>query len=76
MRQHPITLQQICKRDESIDHILWQFDHSTNGGPFYRIVDENNICQLEYKPFSHNTWIKTPKEGAPIMGYPVKNLYY
>ncbi|HVU75231.1 MAG TPA: hypothetical protein VHD38_00095 [Candidatus Paceibacterota bacterium] len=58
----------------SIVRISMQFDHSINGGPFYRIVDESSICDLTYKPFSHNDWIKLPPE-APIVGYPVKNFY-
>lgn len=70
-------VMQQCKREkESIDHIEWQFDHSINGGPFYRIVDENDVCSLEYKPFTHNPWIKLPEKEAPIIGYPVKNYYY
>ncbi|MBP9757249.1 MAG: hypothetical protein KBD06_01480 [Candidatus Pacebacteria bacterium] len=51
-----------------------QFDHSINGGPFYRIVDEASICELDYKPFSHNDWIKTPPE-APLAGYARRNSY-
>ena len=58
----------------SITHISMQFDHSINGGPFYRIVDEPSICDLTYAPFSHNTWIKVPPE-APVIGYPVQNFY-
>jgi len=69
-------LQQICKRDKTLDHIEWQFDHSINGGPFYRIVDESDVCSLNYKPLGHNEWIRTPEEGAPIIGYPVQNVYY
>ncbi|NQV93103.1 hypothetical protein HQ403_01235 [Candidatus Kaiserbacteria bacterium] len=70
------SVQQICKRSEdNIDHVEIVFDHSINGGPFYRIVDEQNACDLEYKALQHNEWIKTPKEGAEIIGYPVKNIY-
>lgn len=50
-------------------------DHSINGGPFYRIVDEPDLCALTYKPFSHNAWIKTEKE-APAVGRPHKNYYW
>jgi hypothetical protein len=60
--------------DAGVERIALQFDHSINGGPFYRIVDEANICVLEYKPFSHNSWIKVPPE-APLVGYPVQNFY-
>lgn len=48
--------------------------HSINGGPFYRIVDEPDLCSLEYKPFTHNEWIKTEKEAEPV-ARPRQNLY-
>lgn len=57
-----------------IERISMQFDHSINGGPFYRIVDEPSICDLTYQPFTHNKWIKVPPE-APAIGYPVQNDY-
>jgi hypothetical protein len=59
----------------SVERIALQFDHSINGGPFYRIVDEQNICNVQYKFFTHNPWIKLPDE-AQIVGYPVQNWYY
>ena len=52
----------------------FQMNHSINGGPFYRIIDEPDLCKLEYKAFSHNAWIKTEKEAAMI-GRPAKNSY-
>jgi len=69
-------IQQLCKRDSNIATITWQFDHSINGGAFHRIVDTNNACALDYKPFTHNEWIKLPKNNPEIIGYPVKNVYY
>ena len=42
-------------QEKSIEKISWTFDHSINGGPFLRIVEQENICDLQYKPFSHNT---------------------
>lgn len=48
--------------------------HSINGGPFYLIVNEPDICTLEYKPFSHNDWIKTEKEAKPT-ARPRQNYY-
>lgn len=60
--------------EPATSYISMTFDHSINGGPFYRIVDEKSICDLEYQPFRHNEWIKLPPE-APIMGYPVENFY-
>jgi len=68
-------LKKMCEQDESIKQIEWQFTHSINGGPFYKIVDIQNACNLIYAPMRHNEWIKTEKD-AEIMGYPVKNIYY
>jgi hypothetical protein len=63
-----------CTRNPSIDHISLIFDHSINGGPFYRIVDVRDVCSLSYDAFTHNSWIKLPPE-APVVGYPVQNVY-
>ncbi len=65
-----------CEKETNIKRIEWTFDHSINGHPFYRIVDTPNICDLEYKPFTKNNWIKTPDTGAEVVGYPGKNYYY
>ncbi len=69
------TLKKNCERNHSISHIVWRFDHSINGGPFYRIVDTQNACELTYDAFGHNEWIRT-KDSAEIIGYPVRNVYY
>ncbi|HEV3245022.1 MAG TPA: hypothetical protein VG102_01555 [Candidatus Paceibacterota bacterium] len=69
------TLKQDCLRDPSIARIAWTFDHSIDGGPFYRIVDVPNACALTYNAFSDNDWIKVPPQ-APVVGYPVENVYY
>ena len=69
-------IQNQCTREEnSIDRIEWTFDHSINGGPFYRIVDERDACALTYKVLQHNEWIKVPETGAQVVGYPVENIY-
>ncbi len=57
-----------------VERMSWTFDHSINGGPFYRIVNVSDICTLDYKPFGHNEWIQA--EGAEVVGYPVENVYY
>lgn len=69
-------LKQRCEQNEEIQAISWKFDHSINGRPFLRIVDEKNICELEYKPFSHNNWIKAEFDNPEVIGWPVKNYYY
>ncbi len=69
-------LKTICERTPGIEAIVWTFDHSINGGPFLRIVDTENACELAYSPFSHNEWIKTEKDNPKILGYPVENIYY
>lgn len=68
-------LKKMCEKDNTIRYIEWQFIHSINGGPFYKIVDVPNACALIFSPVRHNEWIKTEKD-AEIMGYPVKNVYY
>ncbi len=65
--------QAICKR-EGTDHVSLRIDHSINGEPFYRIVDEEDICNTTYRTFGPNTWIQEPPE-APLIGYPVTNTY-
>lgn len=68
-------INQVCQRDKSVTDVYWRFDHSINGGPFYRMVDERDACSLQYEPFTHNEWIKTLEEGAKEVGLPVKNIY-
>lgn len=53
----------------------WTFDHSINGSPFYRMIDEKDACSLEYKTFKKNDWIKYDKSEMEIIGYPLKNFY-
>ncbi len=66
---------QMCATDASLERIAWTFDHSINGNDFLRIVDVPDVCNLEYKAFSHNTWIKTNEDNPPSVGKPVKNYY-
>ncbi len=66
--------KQYCVKLE-VKKIAWTFDHSINGEPFYRIVDSNNICNLEYQAGEHNKWIKLKKDKPEIVGYPYKNWY-
>jgi hypothetical protein len=49
--------------------------HSINGGPFYFIVDEPDLCTLKYKPFSRNEWIKDETQAKPT-ARPRKNFYW
>ena len=67
--------QRHCGETSRYARLTWRFDHSINGGPFYRMVDEQDACGLQYDPLRHNAWIKGPEDGAPIVGYPVKNEY-
>lgn len=66
-------IKQWCK-NEDITSVTWKFASSVNGGAFYQIVDVANACKLEYLPFSQNKWIQLPEDGAPIVGYPDKNI--
>jgi hypothetical protein len=70
------TLREICRRNAGrLERVEWTFDHSINGGPFYRIVDVPDACALAYRPFSHNAWIRLPEDGAEVRGTPPKNSY-
>lgn len=62
-----------CSKPSTV-RVSMRLDHSIDGGPFYRVVDEPNICTLSYQPFGHNDWIHSPPDAA-IDGYPVKNVY-
>lgn len=57
-----------CARDPRIARIELRHDISVDGGPFYRIVDTENACALSYNPMTRNDWIRTPEEGAAIVG--------
>lgn len=48
--------------------------HSINGGPFYEIVNEADVCGLTYRPFGRNEWIRT-QETAPALYRPSRNIY-
>ncbi len=69
------ALKHKCDRSTTIDRVEWTHDHSINGGPYYRIVDVPDACVLNYSPFSHNEWIKLPKDNPVIIGYPRKNHF-
>jgi hypothetical protein len=64
-----------CDSNEGIS-LAWTFDHSINGGPFYRMINTSNACLLEYKTFRKNDWIRYKREEMEIVGYPLKNFYY
>lgn len=64
----------LCERRENVSRVALTFDHSINGGPFYRIVDTENVCDLSYRAFGHNEWIKLPPE-APVVGGALQNVY-
>jgi hypothetical protein len=49
-------------------------NHSINGEPFREIVNEPDLCALEYRPFSRNSWIKDEKQ-APAVARPVQNFF-
>ena len=49
-------------------------NHSINGEPFREIVNEPDLCALEYRPFSRNSWIKDERE-APAVARPVQNFF-
>jgi len=65
-----------CEHQSDLERISWVFDHSINGDEFLRIVELENACSVDYKPFSHNEWIKTHQDNPEAVGRPVKNVYY
>lgn len=69
-------LRQHCGPENGVEKISWTFDHSINGDPFLRIVDEENICDLKYNVFEHNPWIKTHEDLPEVIGFPVRNRYH
>jgi hypothetical protein len=69
-------IKAVCtQRASQLERIGWTLDHSVNGGPFLRIVDTANACNLSYSPAKHNPWIKTETDNPMIIGYPVENIY-
>jgi hypothetical protein len=66
-------LQKQCEERPGIQ-IRWKFLSSVNGGPFYEIINVADACVLEYSELQENAWIKSPEAGAPIAGYPNKNI--
>lgn len=68
-------IKTVCERDARVERISWTLDHSVNGGPFFRIVEEVDACQLQYRSFVHNPWIKTEFDDPLKVGYPVENVY-
>jgi hypothetical protein len=68
-----VAQQRYCASDPK-PKIRFTMIHSINGGPFYKIVDEADLCSLRYKPFAANAWIKD-ETTAPMVGRPLKNYY-
>jgi len=66
---HWFGLQHFCKK-QNLERLEWKYLSSVNGGPFYKLVDTHDVCNLKYKAFSKNEWLLTPETGAPIVGYP------
>lgn len=66
--------RQFCHGKEQPPRISFNMSHSINGGPFYEIVDEPDMCALTYQPFRHNEWIRDASR-ARIVGRPTMNRY-
>jgi hypothetical protein len=62
-----------CQRP-SAQKFQFRIISSINGGPFYEIVNEQNLCSLRYKAFGTNDWIKDQK-AAPAVGRAKENMY-
>lgn len=62
-------VKQVC-RGNTVSN--WTIDHSINGGPFYRVVDESSPCDLSYTYLRRNEWILL---NPTKIGFPVENYY-
>jgi hypothetical protein len=72
--ENMVHAQQKFCRDGENQKIAFTILHSINGGPFYKIVNEPDLCSLHYKAFASNDWIKN-ETNAEITGRPVQNYY-
>lgn len=57
-----------CKT-KALSKITWTFDMSINGSSYYTIVNSDNACLLNYKPFKHNEWIQEGVRNKDIQVY-------
>jgi hypothetical protein len=74
----PYPLFYILKKrcsEENLMSIRWKFYSSLNGGPFFEMVNTENLCDLTYREFSKNEWIKDDFNQLPAAGYPRKNSF-
>ncbi len=69
-------MRRSCEDNEQVKQISWTFDHSINGGPFYRIISLDDICETEYSLFGTNDWLNSKPEASSVVGYPKKNYPY
>jgi hypothetical protein len=57
----------------ALDRVAWSMSVSVNGGPFYKTVDSEDACGLEFNSWGGNPWLLSPATGAPVVGYPQRN---
>lgn len=69
-----LAQQRYCQNPRIIKPVGLEILHSINGGPFYQIVKEPDVCALTFKPFGKNDWIKDATT-APAVGRPYMNFY-
>ncbi|WKA26408.1 hypothetical protein [Bradyrhizobium roseum] len=60
----------LCSSAPNKYHMTYR--RSVNGNPFKEIVNEADLCNLNYRPLGRNGWIKREDE-APWVGLPVQN---
>lgn len=71
---HMARGQRAYCRHAQAPKIQFYMIHSINGGPFYEIVNEPDLCSLTYAPFGRNRWIRDATT-ARIVGRPAQNFY-
>ena len=62
------------KHCENFEKVSLDISISINGNPFYKVVEEEDICPLQYSFLGKNEWIKS--SDYEIVGYPGKNSYF
>ena len=65
------TSRSLCAHTDT-ESVSMYFKHSMNGGRFYELVNEENICSKSYSLIQHNEWIHT---NRPLPEWPPKNSF-
>lgn len=56
-------------RNSEVQRIEWSFNSSINGSSYFTLVNTEDACKLDYKPFQHNDWIKEGIKNSSLKVY-------